>query len=180
MTLTWADDIICTHFLKNEGVDGKIFEEKFILTIWTRFLQICFKICCHVFSRRHGLEQTTPQNPRWQQHLHTFTPKLMCGWENTWIKVICQVLMKIQILWTEYTRFLILVTLSIQLTGISVAFLTKAKLASLSYAKNSRSSVLYIRESRWRMDWKIKIYQQEYLESPASENAKIQMAVLLL
>jgi hypothetical protein len=29
-----AGDVICTHFLKNDGAEGKIFEEKlFILTI---------------------------------------------------------------------------------------------------------------------------------------------------
>jgi hypothetical protein len=50
MTQTWADDIICPHFLRNEGVDGKIFEEELlILTTWTMFLQkYLFR-----FNRRH-------------------------------------------------------------------------------------------------------------------------------
>jgi hypothetical protein len=44
---TWAGNIICTHFLKNQGADGKIFEEKLlILTSWTMFLQIWSNICC--------------------------------------------------------------------------------------------------------------------------------------
>jgi hypothetical protein len=51
MLSSLADDIICTYFLKNYVEDGKIFEEKlFILTIWTMFLQICFKICCQVLT----------------------------------------------------------------------------------------------------------------------------------
>jgi hypothetical protein len=32
-TTSFADDIVCSQFLKNQGVDWKIFEEMFILTI---------------------------------------------------------------------------------------------------------------------------------------------------
>jgi hypothetical protein len=50
---TGTDNIICMHFLQNLSVDMIIFEEKlFILhvTIGTMFLQIYFKIFCHVLQ----------------------------------------------------------------------------------------------------------------------------------
>jgi hypothetical protein len=46
-----TDNIICTHFLKNYSIDGKIFEEKLVVfIIQTLFIQIFAK---RKFDRNH-------------------------------------------------------------------------------------------------------------------------------
>jgi hypothetical protein len=71
----WTDDIICTCFLKNWGVDRKIFVEKlFVLTNWTMFLQICSKMCCQV------LYQTSCKNQNGNTLVEWLKPSLVLSY----------------------------------------------------------------------------------------------------
>jgi hypothetical protein len=67
---TWADDIICTHFLKNYGCWESIWRK----TVSSNLFQKITWVWKCVLSRRH--------------QLHTFFQKLGRGWENIWRKVV--------------------------------------------------------------------------------------------